>query len=154
MVRPLALLLALCRREQVRKYWAAAALVMACAISPAASLVAQPRTAPQAVRCDGSTSQRGENVPVNTSDHSHEVIHALSFSRNGSVLFWIYQDRNGTLWLEGNGRNAPYGEVSLAARAFGAKLTRATVSGYSLQISGKLSPAALRDARITVHGCY
>lgn len=108
----------------------------------------------EAQRCDGSTSQLGENVPVSSSDRQHEVVHIASISAGQKTLAWLYQDRGGSRWFEGNGARTRYSDVRVAGAAFGAVVTRTTSSAYAIPITGIISASALKGHRYTIHGCF
>lgn len=119
-----------------------------------ALIVPRQSTSERPIRCDGSTSQRGENVPSSTADRAHTVVHSFSVSMDGIVTAWIYQDEDGSLWFEANGRNAPYHDVTAAARAFGAKMSPALLSNYAQRIPGSVLPSMLAGLHMSIHGCF
>jgi len=63
-------------------------------------------TAAEPPRCDGSPAIVGENVPANTIDEAHSVVHVASVHKDGQLLGWLYQDKDRSSYI------ATFGQTS------------------------------------------
>lgn len=104
-----------------------------------------------AATCGGSTSQLFEDVPVNTADKGHEVLHIVSISKGDVIVAWLYEDRDASLWF---GARAPAFDVRLVADVFRARLNARTLSAYAVPMSGTMNLGALQKQDYVLHGCF
>ncbi len=115
------------------------------------------------IRCYGSVSQRGENVPVDTVDRAHDVTHSAAIFQGGTLLAWLYQDRNGTLWFEGvSDPKVPLSMIGRVASSMGiSSLNRKQPSdrgtllrGYTIQVIKPMSLKPLIGSSLNIRTCY
>lgn len=115
---------------------------------------ARARLAQQYPRCDGSTSQKSENVPVNTSDAAHEIAHAFSIAIGDKVVAWVYTDADNSMWFEGKTTVNPV-DVDLVARAFGIfDILTLPSRNFAVKITGQIYPSTFKGGRLIIHGCF
>ncbi len=115
-------------------------------------------------RCYNSVSQRQENVPPNTSDEGHSVAHAAAIFSGDSVVAWLYQDRDKTLWFQGNSSPLiPRIKIEQAAQFVGFQKPNYTNSnpvgddmlrGYALQITKPISLHLSTKTPLVVRFCW
>lgn len=115
------------------------------------------------IRCYGSVSQRGENVPVDTVDRAHDVTHSAAIFQGSTLLAWLYQDRNGTLWFEGvSDPKVPLSMIGRVASSMGISSVNRNQSrdrgtllrGYTIQIIKPMSLQPLAGSSLNIHTCY
>ncbi len=109
-----------------------------------------------AQRCDGSPTQLGENIPVNTTDKAHSVAHAASVTMDGEKVAWLYQDQNGSLWFQANGSaKVSEPDVERASALFGLHGTDSrSLRNYILRVTRQATLVGLSGRTVLDRGCF